>query len=152
MTPEPIEADIAALRAATVNEEWPTPIDVARLSALLDYVEGMRSGPLGRISAEREAQTSREGYDASHDDVHIRGELASAAATYALPHRQRDFGPPITGPSVPRTWPWSDQWKPSPVGDFPNGRLRELEKAGALIVAEMERIERLPPPPVQGGA
>lgn len=49
MTPEPIEADIAALRkvvdhAKSVGGVSIAPVSVAFLSRLLDYVEGMRAG------------------------------------------------------------------------------------------------------------
>lgn len=84
------------------------------------------------IAAERQRQISAEGYDPAHDDAHTMGELAQAAGVYATPARDRD----------PQRWPWGDQYKPAAVSDFPAGRRRELIKAGALIVAEIERIDR----------
>jgi len=57
--------------------------------------------------------------------------LARAAACYALPSDIR----PETEP--PSWWPWrATAWKPSP-----DRRLRELAIAGALVAAEMDRLQ-----------
>jgi hypothetical protein len=45
-----------------------------------------RSG-VERIADERLRQIMTEGYSAEHDDGHIHGELAMAAACYAAPER-----------------------------------------------------------------
>jgi hypothetical protein len=43
---------------------------------------------------------------------------------------------PFFGDSgVPREWPWDSKWWK------PGERIRELEKAGALIAAEIARLE-----------
>jgi hypothetical protein len=40
---------------------------------------------------------------------------------------------------APKHWPWDlNSWKPSP-----DNRIKELVKAGALVVAEIERLQRL---------
>ena len=88
------------------------------------------------IAIERRRQIEVESYVVAHDDAHIRGELAQAAAVYAMPLRNRHL----------QDWPWGDQYKPAAASDFPAGRRRELIKAAALIVAEIERIDRLSPP------
>jgi hypothetical protein len=42
-------------------------------------------------------------------------------------------------PCVPDEWPFDRSWyKPTP-----ENRIRELEKAGALIAAEIDRLQRL---------
>lgn len=88
---------------------------------------------LNLIEAERRRQKLVEGWTTDHDDEHFGQELATAAACYALPPTMRRF--PVQG--APALWPWHPNWwKPSP------DRLRELVKAGALIVAEIERIQR----------
>lgn len=90
------------------------------------------------IAAERQRQISDEGYTPKHDDVHGFGEIAAAAACYALPPEIRSIH--LLG----NIWPWdADFWKPSPFQ-----RERELVKAGALIVAEIERLHR----EIEGGA
>lgn len=78
------------------------------------------------IATERQRQIEGEGCSQEHDDEHAGGELADAAACYAM------------GRQLP-VWPWDiDWWKPTP-----NDRVRELVKAGALIAAEIDRLQRL---------
>lgn len=92
------------------------------------------------IAAERARQISVEGWTAEHDDNHSRQELALAAATYATPSPCRRIGPAamMQAHCVPDTWPWSAQWWKPKHDD----RVRELVKAGALIVAEIDRLQR----------
>lgn len=94
-----------------------------------------RSGvtALADIAKERQRQRGVEGWSSAHDDAHDAGEMASAAACYALSATglRGDDG------AMLRFWPWDDHWwKPS-------NRRRDLIKAGALIVAEIERLDRL---------
>lgn len=87
------------------------------------------------IAAERQRQLAVEGWTAVHDAHHEPNELAMAAASYALPDYEREFV--SSGHQVPRTWPWEEAaWKPSP-----DDRVRELVKAGALIAAEIDRLQ-----------
>lgn len=79
------------------------------------------------IAMERERQRRGEGYSLRHDDDHCNDELARAAAVYAMPDDLRNEG------MYPNCW----TFKPSP-----DDRIRELVKAGALIVAEIERLQR----------
>src|SRR5688572_24536646 len=83
------------------------------------------------IAAERQRQIEVEGWTPEHDDEHDVGEIARAAACYAMrPYLHRD--------KVHLYWPWSSQWwKPTP-----DSRIRELVKAGALIAAEIARLQR----------
>ena len=87
------------------------------------------------IAEERQRQIEVEGWTAEHDDLHDMGELVAAAMCY-LTHpddRAEEFGddPPIW-------WPWELMWwKPEPLN-----RIRELQKAGALIAAEIDRLQR----------
>jgi len=77
------------------------------------------------IEAERQRQINCEGWSLGHDD-HDEGELAKAAACYAI---DSNF-----------SWPWDFKyWKPG------GGRIRQLTKAGALIAAEIERLLRTAP-------
>ncbi len=86
------------------------------------------------IANERRRQVTEEGYTEEHDDGHEHGQLALAAAAYAIP----------TGSyraSREMVWPFeADSLSPSP--DDVEGRLHELTKAGALIAAEMDRLIR----------
>lgn len=89
---------------------------------------------LQRIAAERTRQILAEGYTAEHDDKHDKGELAIAGACYALAGAGRAPQPVVDW----RIWPWgAEWWKPSA------DPIRNLEKAGALIAAEIERLVRL---------
>jgi hypothetical protein len=83
---------------------------------------------LDLIAAERARQIEHEGYDPTHDSTHSRGELAAAASWYAQP--QSDWR---------AVMPWPRGWRRTPS---PEDRIRELVKAGALVVAEIERLER----------
>jgi hypothetical protein len=92
-----------------------------------------------RIAAERKRQIEEEGWTAEHDDNHELDEMVKAAVCYTLPERIREnrFGLTMTLRQL--LWPWGgDQWKPTP-----DNRIRELEKAGALIAAEIDRLLRL---------
>lgn len=87
-----------------------------------------------RIAAERERQTSVEGWTPAHDDEHDFGSLISAAVAYA--EYSRGLMRYESG-TAPYNWPWEPEWwKPS---DDP---IRNLEKAGALIAAEIDRLQR----------
>lgn len=94
----------------------------------------MESG-IELIAAERKRQVEIEGWTAEHDDEHGNSDLAWAAVSYASRAARTDearanYAEPET------TWPWSRKhWKPG-------NRVRELVKAGALIAAEIDRIQR----------
>ena len=92
------------------------------------------------IKAERERQVSAEGWTPEHDDAHDNDALANAGAHYAASESERYLSAVrnVHGHRVPIRWPWeNDSWKPAP-----ENRIRELVKAGALIVAEIERLQR----------
>ena len=94
-----------------------------------------------RIAAERKRQIEEEGFEAKHDDYNMGGELINAAIVYLLSPKMRETNMVVSGmrPSLLSFfWPWSYEWfKPSV------NRIRELEKAGALIAAEIDRLLRL---------
>jgi hypothetical protein len=80
------------------------------------------------IAKERERQIEEEGWTAEHDDAHDNYELAYAAMCY-INDGSRNF--------VRRYWPWDWRWWK------PTNKKRNLIKAGALIAAELDRLERL---------
>jgi hypothetical protein len=85
------------------------------------------------ITAERQRQIDVEGWTPKHDTQYWDGDLAMAAICYAWPPYRRK----LLFPTVPTLWPWrSVDWKPSP-----DDRIRELVKAGALIAAEIDRLQ-----------
>jgi len=93
------------------------------------------------VLAERQRQVSVEGWTADHDDELDGGEIAAAAAAYALRaadnlHPQSNGDGDYADGTPPDMWPWhEDWWKPATPR-------RDLVKAGALILAEIERLDR----------
>jgi hypothetical protein len=85
---------------------------------------------------ERERQKTVERWSKEHDDQHVNGELARAAACYAYEAGRTDYQRDIDGNEPPMMWPWSAEWWK------PTNRRRDLIKAGAMILAEIERIDR----------
>lgn len=94
-------------------------------------------GPIDEIAAERRRQIDAEGWTAEHDDLHTSGKMVRAAACYAYRAGASYEYKAASGPgSPPPDWPWdSFWWKPTTPR-------RDLIKAGALIVAELERLDR----------
>lgn len=90
------------------------------------------------VQAERRRQIEAEGWTPENDDAHSHGQMARAAACYAL----AGSSAPNDGTAallVSLAWPWDEQWwKPSTAR-------RDLIKAGALILAEIERLDRAAP-------
>lgn len=104
----------------------------------------MKTG-IERIANERLRQIGYEGWTPEHDDEHEDGSLAAAAACYvSFSTASEDVRGHLRQNGM-AAWPWErNWWKPSP-GDSPSDRIRELEKAGALIAAEIDRLQRLGP-------
>lgn len=110
-----------------------------------------------RIAEER-ARHQDEQWSEFSDDRQVRGELALAAVCYAMPPRIREEVPVRAGDLgegwvscsrneaefyLPELWPYAPhEWRPA--GQVTNeARIRELVRAGSLIAAEIDRLERL---------
>jgi hypothetical protein len=96
------------------------------------------------IAAERQRQVTEEGWTAEHDAEHAKGELARAAACYALPPDRRQIATarhPADRTSRFEPWPLGWPWHPSWWKPAPDDRVRELVKAAALIAAEIDRLQ-----------
>lgn len=96
------------------------------------------------IAEERQRQLNELEYTPCRDDGYVLGELAIAASVYAKPNFLREMRVDpleeweVPNASKPVGWPWAAIfWKPSP-----NNRIKELSKAGALIAAEIDRLNR----------
>ena len=90
------------------------------------------------IAMERIRQIKKEGWSPEHDDTHTENQLALAAACYALPLKFLVRSTKYPYQVIDDLWPWERKWwKPTP-----DNRIRELEKAGALIAAEIDRLLR----------
>lgn len=79
------------------------------------------------VLAERQRQKDREGWTADHDDKYQGEQMRWAAASYTL------YSDPE---NLPAMWPWAPKWWK------PVDRRRNLVKAGALLLAEIERMDR----------
>lgn len=87
------------------------------------------------VQAERRRQVEAEGWTPEHDDAHSHGQMARAAACYAL----AGSSAPNDGTAallVSLAWPWDEQWWK------PTSARRDLVKACALGLAEIERLDR----------
>jgi len=77
------------------------------------------------VLAERQRQIEIEGWTPEHDEeVNTDGELVRAAVCYAVLALHDDW------------WPWADVWWK------PKNRRRDLVRAAALIIAEIDRLDR----------
>lgn len=112
-------------------------------------LEALPRSVLGEIAARRQHQIAK-GYDASHDDGHVDGSIARGAAAFALA-----ASGPVTIKAdrkrvgmyrgqeslaiYPSTiWPWEN-------GFHASGPRDALIDAAAMIVAEIERLDRVCP-------
>lgn len=85
------------------------------------------AGAIEDIRDERLRQMIEEGWTPAHDDELLHGELVRAAACYSM-YQPTEY--------MPVGWPFSrESWKPK-------DRRRNLIRAAALLVAEIERIDR----------
>lgn len=98
------------------------------------------------IAEERHRQLEKCGWSLEHDDSHTTGELTEAAQCYACVAEAQIRGSGREEWPVEMfdgfhdsllQWPWEDDdYDPSEYA------LRNLVKAGALIAAEIDRLNR----------
>jgi hypothetical protein len=128
---------------ATGNLYFRHPSDFAtRMVAIDGSAPGTPEAPqtvaARDVLSERQRQVSIEDWTPEHDDAHPCGEIAAFAALYAMPSAARDW--PATETGYGDTFGAAlcpEDWQPK-FGD----RRRELVKAGALVLAEIERMDR----------
>ncbi len=82
------------------------------------------------VQAERRRQITAEGWTPEHDDLYCAAELPRAAAAYIL-NGANDEAPAI--------WPFSAKWWK------PRDARSNYVRASALILAEIERLDRAAP-------
>ncbi len=126
-----------------LRQGGPAPEDLQELSDALeeavaiahDAVAGLPDpdAAIRSIVHERQRQIEAEGWTPEHDDQYQNSELCRAAAGYALyAHADQSW----KNYHVPNSWPFPAKWfKPADAR-------RMLVKAGALVVAEIQRIDR----------
>jgi len=118
------------------GEIYPCKPDV--FAATYEAVNGSSPLAIEDVATERRRQVEQEGWTPQHDDrEHEQGALACAGAAYALhaghvvnPNRAGYFSPP------PDFWPFDEEWWK------PKNPRRDLVRAAALIIAEIERLDR----------
>lgn len=106
------------------------------------------------IAVERRRQIEQEGWTPEHDArEHDEGDIAYTAACYAAPepifvHREAECSFFMNSDRGDRqllregfyaAWPWDEKWDKRNK----HSRERQLVIAGALIVAELERLAAL---------
>ena len=124
------ESAMERIYSEVIPEELPeTPATDAFLAEVRAQGVGSLSNAVQSVIAERQRQQSAEGWTPEHDDQYSKSQLLWASSCYVLNTIQ-----PFN--RIPLDWPWAPEWwKPT------NPR-RDLVKAGALILAEIERIDR----------
>ena len=113
---------------------WEAALDVvrARLAQVAPAADA-----LAMVAAERAHQVSAYDYTPDHDDEHTGGEIAWAAACYAAPEPIFVKDDTTIGVRYRSPFPWGHDARANG-----NTRVRLLVKAAALIVAEIERLQR----------
>jgi len=109
------------------------------------------------IAEERQRQLNQEGWTPEHDDEHTDGELALVAALYATPiplfaRKEQGDGEVL----FQDPWPWWDEIEQTRYSSDTyfykvkawdkrkkHSKLRKLVIAGALIAAEIDRLQRI---------
>ncbi|HHW2087655.1 TPA: hypothetical protein ACUT5H_000248 [Pseudomonas aeruginosa] len=136
------QAEVEALRAENLKlsealERWPLIRD--RLNLRLDYalakISKLESRWPGKevpqawhdVQAERRRQNNAEGWTPEHDDLYCAAELPRAAAAYILSGANDE---------APAIWPFVAKWWK------PRDARANYVRAGALILAEIERLDR----------
>ncbi len=94
------------------------------------------------IAEERKRQIEKEGWTSEHDDEQY-GALAIAGASYAMEavanyEELNKVWAKVFHNSADLIWPYDKEWW-KPTLDDP---IRQLVKAGALIAAEIDRLQR----------
>lgn len=133
----PLRALLAAHSAGAQEPEWCErcgyPCRCAHPQPITDAARA--------VLAERHRQVTVEGWTPAHDDEHTGCSLAVAAACYAL------FAAADNSDSADAwiqewrktarcLWPYAKEWQKTTTPR------RDLVKAGALILAEIERLDR----------
>lgn len=138
---------IGRLRGAEQGERA-ADAEVERLQGLLESAKEIGVAACNQIMAtstepqawldvisERRRQASVEGHKPERDDCYTSGELAQAAGAYAIESTTNRYGESLNLAATD-LFPWDlEHWKTA-------DHRRNLVKAGALILAEIERLDR----------
>ena len=123
-TSEPGAADESAAALAALTAE------AMKANPSLAGVVEMAAELAGEVLTERLRQILEEGRGAEQDDAYTDYQLARAAVCYAI------RGAHLAPHKAALYWPWN------PAAFKPTGTDRDLIKAAALILAELQRRQR----------
>ena len=141
-----------AMDAAVANgaNSVSMPDELVEVAAWLSGVQPNPANGQNRavrdVIAERRRQVETEGRTTQHDDANPAGVMSVAAACYAIGASNAlvlAVGDTSTCPA-PEVFPWEDAWWK------PTTPRRDLVKAAALILAEIERLDRAAAPKPEG--
>ena len=136
-------AIVGLLSAIRLNQQRAAP---ATLKWAVDEAQGVLENDAGILSwnitaaardvlTERQRQVTEEGWTREHDERQSAGELSYAAQAYVASARAHAVGVPAPN-AWEADWPWTEQtYKPK-------SERRDLVRAAALIIAEIERLDR----------
>lgn len=100
------------------------------LQKIIRIVTAMEDNVILEIIAERKRQVEK-GFDAAHDDTHGNGELYEAAKAYLVAAKRIEID------TMPMMWPFEKmEWR------HPGSKREALIKAAAMLVAEINRLQR----------
>lgn len=141
--PEPVAPPAREVRCTCGNEwEWNSDQTMWELAHVATPpAQAVQDSQAVRdVLSERERQKSVEGWTPEHDDEHGTASMAAAAGCYAFSaaseYAENTHWSNKRFDAAEQLWPWDREWwKPSTSR-------RDLVKAGALIIAEIERLDR----------
>lgn len=135
--------DAQSFQAAFLTKRvWDLAAELEALIAATPLASGQLNAAARDVLAERRRQVEAEQWTPEHDDRYRHGQLAMAAACYAaaVPMDNVLHGDGVqienVKPAMPSAWPWASAWWK------PRSARRNLVRAGALVLAEIERLDR----------
>ena len=111
---------------------------IAADHAAFSETEYAKTAPasLQSVLAERIRQIQVHCFYPEQDEEYVNGDLAQAGACYAIEAAKQAPETEDAMRLVPEAWPWmAASWRP-------HDQRRNLVKAGALILAEIDRLDR----------
>lgn len=136
----------AEVRLEAAEKELAAIRKMVEKPVIMTFMNYEITGALADVVAERQRQVHTKGYATTHDDLHTHGELARAATCYAYAGSLSDIlrpnlrvetyqgSPTLTRSLWPPNWGWN--WFK------PKSRRADLVRAAALLLAEIERMDR----------
>jgi hypothetical protein len=124
---EQLQDEFKEFVVQALNEKWERekPHDPGEGKGVI------RTG-IERIAAERKRQIEEEGFTAEYEDQWQMGELIKSAVWHLYPGEKKNKLEQICR-----------HWAAKGLESSPDNRIREMEKAGARIAAEIDRLLRL---------